>query len=76
DRSSANDKGDVLIGGEGNDILFGQGGDDFLFGGAGNDILFGGSGNDTLYGAVSYTHLTPPTTTMELLFCLSLLHLL
>ncbi|TNI22458.1 RTX toxin [Aeromonas salmonicida] len=50
DQSSANDKGDVLIGGEGNDILFGQGGDDFLFGGAGNDILFGGSGNDTLYG--------------------------
>ncbi|MEH8134927.1 VCBS domain-containing protein [Aeromonas veronii] len=50
DQSSANDKGDVLIGGEGNDILFGQGGDDFLFGGAGNDILFGGAGNDTLYG--------------------------
>ncbi|XAG70400.1 retention module-containing protein [bacterium 19CA06SA08-2] len=50
DQSSANDKGDVLFGGEGNDILFGQGGDDFLFGGAGNDILFGGSGNDTLYG--------------------------
>ncbi|MFB0768878.1 type I secretion C-terminal target domain-containing protein, partial [Aeromonas salmonicida] len=50
DQSSANDKGDVLIGGEGNDILFGQGGDDFLFGGAGNDILFGGSGNDMLYG--------------------------
>ncbi|WP_429174487.1 type I secretion C-terminal target domain-containing protein [Aeromonas salmonicida] len=50
DQSSANDKGDVLIGGEGNDILFGQGGDDFLFGGAGNDTLFGGSGNDILYG--------------------------
>nr|WP_290065325.1 VCBS domain-containing protein [Aeromonas bestiarum] len=50
DQSSANDKADVLIGGDGNDILFGQGGDDFLFGGAGNDILFGGSGNDTLYG--------------------------
>ncbi|MFU1566796.1 type I secretion C-terminal target domain-containing protein [Aeromonas veronii] len=50
DQSSANDKGDVLIGGEGNDILFGQGGDDFLFGGTGNDILFGGAGNDTLYG--------------------------
>ncbi|MFM4831007.1 type I secretion C-terminal target domain-containing protein [Aeromonas rivipollensis] len=50
DQSSTNDKGDTLLGGDGNDILFGQGGDDFLFGGAGNDILFGGSGNDTLYG--------------------------
>ncbi|MFM5194211.1 VCBS domain-containing protein, partial [Aeromonas media] len=50
DRSSTNDKGDTLYGGDGNDILFGQGGDDFLYGGAGNDILFGGSGNDTLYG--------------------------
>lgn len=50
DQSSANDKGDTLLGGDGNDILFGQGGDDFLYGGAGNDTLFGGSGNDTLYG--------------------------
>ncbi|QWZ56263.1 Ig-like domain-containing protein [Aeromonas sp. FDAARGOS 1402] len=50
DLSSANDKGDTLLGGDGNDILFGQGGDDFLYGGAGNDTLFGGSGNDTLYG--------------------------
>nr|WP_235695694.1 type I secretion C-terminal target domain-containing protein [Aeromonas veronii] len=50
DQSSANDKGDVLIGGEGNDILFGQGGDDILFGQGGDDILFGGAGNDTLYG--------------------------
>ncbi|MFQ2788817.1 type I secretion C-terminal target domain-containing protein, partial [Aeromonas caviae] len=50
DQSSANDKGDTLLGGDGNDILFGQGGDDFLFGGAGNDTLFGGAGNDTLYG--------------------------
>ncbi|WP_200906075.1 retention module-containing protein [Aeromonas caviae] len=50
DQSSTNDKGDTLLGGDGNDILFGQGGDDFLYGGAGNDTLFGGSGNDTLYG--------------------------
>ncbi|UDN27762.1 Ig-like domain-containing protein [Aeromonas caviae] len=50
DQSSANDKGDTLLGGDGNDILFGQGGDDFLYGGAGNDTLFGGSGNGTLYG--------------------------
>ncbi|XBT52822.1 VCBS domain-containing protein [Aeromonas veronii] len=50
DQSSANDKADVLLGGDGNDILFGQGGNDFLYGGAGNDILFGGSGDDNLFG--------------------------
>ncbi|WP_270830579.1 VCBS domain-containing protein, partial [Aeromonas sp. QDB63] len=50
DQSSTNDKGDTLLGGDGNDILFGQGGDDFLYGGAGNDTLFGGSGHDRLYG--------------------------
>ncbi|HEH9405360.1 TPA: VCBS domain-containing protein, partial [Aeromonas bestiarum] len=52
DQSSANDKADVLLGGDGNDILFGQGGNDILDGGAGNDILFGGAGDDMLLGGL------------------------
>ncbi|WP_429068144.1 Ig-like domain-containing protein [Aeromonas bestiarum] len=52
DQSSANDKADVLFGGDGNDILFGQGGNDILDGGAGNDILFGGAGDDMLLGGL------------------------
>ncbi|MBO2554241.1 type I secretion C-terminal target domain-containing protein, partial [Shewanella algae] len=50
DKSSANDKGDIIRGGEGSDILFGQGGNDKLYGGNGNDMLFGGNGNDLLVG--------------------------
>ncbi|WP_447078513.1 retention module-containing protein [Shewanella algae] len=50
DKSSANDKGDIIRGGEGSDILFGQGGNDELYGGNGNDMLFGGNGNDLLVG--------------------------
>ncbi|QTE90435.1 hypothetical protein JKK33_19115 [Shewanella algae] len=50
DKSSANDKGDIIRGGDGNDILFGQGGNDELYGGNGNDMLFGGNGNDLLVG--------------------------
>ncbi|MDP2502540.1 VWA domain-containing protein, partial [Vibrio splendidus] len=46
DQSRANDKDDVLSGGEGDDILYGQGGDDTLIGGLGNDILVGGDGDD------------------------------
>ncbi|WP_345872786.1 type I secretion C-terminal target domain-containing protein, partial [Shewanella algae] len=50
DKSSANDKGDIIRGGDGSDILFGQGGNDELYGGNGNDMLFGGNGNDLLVG--------------------------
>ncbi|QNV07071.1 immunoglobulin-like domain-containing protein [Shewanella algae] len=50
DKSSANDKGDIIRGGDGSDILFGQGGSDELYGGNGNDMLFGGNGNDLLVG--------------------------
>uniref|UniRef100_UPI0031F4B5AB Calx-beta domain-containing protein n=1 Tax=Shewanella algae TaxID=38313 RepID=UPI0031F4B5AB len=50
DKSSANDKGDIIRGGDGSDILFGQGGNDELYGGNGNDMLFGGNGNDMLFG--------------------------
>ncbi|MCF7505483.1 VWA domain-containing protein, partial [Vibrio sp. L3-7] len=46
DQSRANDKDDVLSGGEGDDILYGQGGDDELIGGLGDDILVGGDGDD------------------------------
>ncbi|MBO2558487.1 type I secretion C-terminal target domain-containing protein, partial [Shewanella algae] len=50
DKSSANDKGDIIRGGDGSDVLFGQGGNDELYGGNGNDMLFGGNGNDLLVG--------------------------
>ena len=50
DKSSANDQGDIIRGGDGSDILFGQGGNDELYGGNGNDMLFGGNGNDLLVG--------------------------
>nr|WP_306822540.1 type I secretion C-terminal target domain-containing protein [Shewanella algae] len=50
DKSSANDKGDIIRGGDGSDILFGQGGNDELYGGNGNDELYGGNGNDMLFG--------------------------
>ncbi|PMN65837.1 hypothetical protein BCT26_15170 [Vibrio lentus] len=46
DQSRANDKDDVLSGGEGDDILYGQGGEDTLIGGLGDDILVGGDGDD------------------------------
>ncbi|WP_150274585.1 calcium-binding protein [Paenibacillus tepidiphilus] len=56
------EKGDVLVGGNGNDKiygrfeddqLFGESGNDQLYGGAGKDVLDGGSGNDSLYGNLS-----------------------
>ncbi|GAB1053247.1 MAG: hypothetical protein Sw1PiTSB_37130 [Shewanella algae] len=50
DKSSTNDQGDIIRGGDGSDILFGQGGNDELYGGNGNDMLFGGNGNDLLVG--------------------------
>ncbi|MCF7496580.1 VWA domain-containing protein, partial [Vibrio sp. L5-1] len=46
DQSRANDKDDILSGGEGDDILYGQGGEDTLIGGLGDDILVGGEGDD------------------------------
>ncbi|HDS1205620.1 TPA: retention module-containing protein [Shewanella algae] len=58
DKSSANDKGDIIRGGDGSDILFGQGGNDELYGGNGNDMLFGGNGNDLLVGGNGDDRLT------------------
>ncbi|MFV7669606.1 retention module-containing protein [Shewanella algae] len=58
DKSSANDKGDIIRGGDGSDILFGQGGNDELYGGNGNDMLFGGNGNDLLVGSNGDDRLT------------------
>ncbi|WP_345846161.1 retention module-containing protein [Shewanella algae] len=48
DFSSIDDRGDSILGGEGDDILFGQGGNDYIFGGTGADYLVGGPGSDRL----------------------------
>ena len=41
---------DVIRCGSGNDRVDGRGGDDVIFCGSGNDVVRGGSGNDRLYG--------------------------
>ncbi|SCZ13531.1 peroxidase family protein [Microvirga guangxiensis] len=41
-------RGETLIGGEGDDTLWGDGGDDYLEGGYGVDHLHGGDGNDII----------------------------
>ncbi|MCR5563167.1 MAG: hypothetical protein K6F46_07345, partial [Desulfovibrio sp.] len=46
----ADNRADLLFGGEGNDTLYGKSGDDALVGGEGNDTLNGGAGDDTLFG--------------------------
>lgn len=42
-----NDRGDLIVGGDGNDRLQGLAGNDILDGGAGDDTLEGGEGSDT-----------------------------
>ena len=51
---------DTLIGGAGDDNIFGGRGDDQMFGAEGDDYFRDRSGSDLF--AVSYTHLTLPTT--------------
>ncbi|MFL6698531.1 MAG: calcium-binding protein, partial [Vitreoscilla sp.] len=55
--TAADNKGDLLSGGDGNDSLTGGAGDDALFGGDGNDTLQGLSGNDSLSGAAGNDNL-------------------
>jgi len=48
--NNANQRNDLLIGGDGIDYLYGLGGDDILVGGLNDDNLFGSSGRDEMYG--------------------------
>lgn len=53
-QASLPDRGDFLLGGEGNDFVVGSGGFDVMAGGAGEDALVGGGGDDLLVGDRSY----------------------
>ncbi|TVO97743.1 retention module-containing protein [Shewanella algae] len=61
DFSSIDDRGDSILGGEGDDILFGQGGNDELLGDIGNDTVFGGVGNDYIFGGTGADYLVGGT---------------
>jgi Ca2+-binding RTX toxin-like protein len=47
---TANDAGNLIVGGNGPNTLIGGKGADSLFGGTGNDVLTGGTGNDVMTG--------------------------
>ncbi|MBO2676808.1 type I secretion C-terminal target domain-containing protein, partial [Shewanella algae] len=61
DFSSIDDRGDSILGREGDDILFGQGGNDDLLGDIGNDTVFGGVGNDYIFGGTGADYLVGGT---------------
>ncbi|UVC07125.1 M10 family metallopeptidase C-terminal domain-containing protein [Rhizobium sp. TH2] len=48
--ANGGDKGDLLIGNEGDNTLYGFAGNDTMLGGSGADTLYGGDGNDRIDG--------------------------
>jgi Ca2+-binding RTX toxin-like protein len=48
-------RGDLVIGREGDDFLYGSNAKDVVFGGAGHELIVGGGGNDIIFGDIDCT---------------------